>query len=331
MTQKAEAMGNWWLAALSRQHACSCSMSLAEFLAKHQVTQVTQPPQRPDLAPHDFWLFPKLKSPLKGKRFQTIDKIQENMTGHLMATGRTVWGPKVPSLKWTEVSLSCVQCFLYLVSSSINVSIFHITWLDTFWTDLVYEVYEGWDCIFPFPQIFSVLLESFWYNYNKNQKRKREKCFPGVTQEMECVRSQSVAVKKRRGMWVGKSWDWILMLSLPTHEPSRKGLHFSEYQSPSLWNGQVGTSMTWEDWTSLCSWKHLRQCLPHMRCPVQVSCNPFLTSISQMKTLRCKERKGPVQDHTAGLNSRSASNYFWISEQEVTFPLWAELLHLWNE
>ena len=24
-----------------------------------------------------------------------------------------------------------------LVSSSINVSIFHITWLDTFWTDLV--------------------------------------------------------------------------------------------------------------------------------------------------------------------------------------------------
>ena len=221
-----------------------------------------------------------------------------------------------------------VLCTMFLVSSSINVSIFHITWLDTFWTDLVYE---GWDCIFPFPQIFSVLLESFWYNYNKNQKRKREKCFPGVTQEMECVRSQSVAVKKRRGMWVGKSWDWILMLSLPTHEPSRKGLHFSEYQSPSLWNGQVGTSMTWEDWTSLCSWKHLRQCLPHMRCPVQVSCNPFLTSISQMKTLRCKERKGPVQDHTAGLNSRSASNYFWSSEQEVTFPLWAELLHLWNE
>ena len=36
----------------------------------------------------------------------------------------------------TEVSLYNVPCFLYLVSSSINVSIFHITWLDTFWTDL---------------------------------------------------------------------------------------------------------------------------------------------------------------------------------------------------
>ena len=44
----------------------------------------------------------------------------------------------MPTLKGTEVSLSYVQCFLYLVSSSIDVSIFHITWLDTFWTDLVY-------------------------------------------------------------------------------------------------------------------------------------------------------------------------------------------------
>ena len=42
----------------------------------------------------------------------------------------------MPTLKGTEASLSYIQCFLYLVSSSINVSIFHITCLDTFWTDL---------------------------------------------------------------------------------------------------------------------------------------------------------------------------------------------------
>ena len=48
-----------------------------------------------------------------------------------MVIGRTVWGPKVPTLKGTEASLSYVQCFLYLVPSSVNVSIFHITWLDT--------------------------------------------------------------------------------------------------------------------------------------------------------------------------------------------------------
>ena len=54
------------------------------FFVKHQTTQVTQPSYSPDLAPYDFWFFPKLKSPLKGKRFQTIDEIQENMTGQLM-------------------------------------------------------------------------------------------------------------------------------------------------------------------------------------------------------------------------------------------------------
>ena len=62
------------------------------------------------------------------------------MKGQMMVTGRTVWGPKLPTLKGTEVSLSYVQCFLYLVSSSINVSIFHITGLDSFWADLVYSI-----------------------------------------------------------------------------------------------------------------------------------------------------------------------------------------------
>ena len=55
-------------------------------------------------------------------------------------TERTVWGSKVPMLKGTDTSLPHVQCFLYLVSS-INVSIFHTPWLDTFWTYLI-QVYK---------------------------------------------------------------------------------------------------------------------------------------------------------------------------------------------
>jgi len=39
------------------------------FLAKYRITLVCQPPYSTDLAPCDFWLFPKLKSPLKGRRF----------------------------------------------------------------------------------------------------------------------------------------------------------------------------------------------------------------------------------------------------------------------
>ena len=85
MIQKATAMGNWWSAASLWQHALWCIMSHAEFLVNHQITQVTWPPYSPDLAPCNFWLFPKLKSPLKGKRLPTMYEIQEHMTGQLMA------------------------------------------------------------------------------------------------------------------------------------------------------------------------------------------------------------------------------------------------------
>ena len=114
MIQKAAAMDNWWLAASSWQCARSCITSLELFgeTSNHSVDLV---PYSRDLAPCNFWLFPKLKSPLKGKRFQTVGEIQEYMTGQLMVTGRTVWGPKVPTLKGTEASLSCIQCILYLL------------------------------------------------------------------------------------------------------------------------------------------------------------------------------------------------------------------------
>ena len=129
------ATGDWQLH--HDNTSAHASRLLQSFLAKHQITQMTQSLYSPDLAPCDFWLFPKLKSPLKGKRFQTVNEIQENMMGQLMAIWRTVRGPKVPTLTGTEVPLSYAQCFLYLVSSSINISIFHSIWLDTFLTDLV--------------------------------------------------------------------------------------------------------------------------------------------------------------------------------------------------
>ena len=44
----------------------------------------------------------------------------------------------MPALKGTKESLSYLQCFLCLVPSSTNVSIFHTTWLSTFWKDLIY-------------------------------------------------------------------------------------------------------------------------------------------------------------------------------------------------
>ena len=139
VSQKAAAKGNWWLAASSWQHTRSCITSHAGCFCETSNQPGDSAPYSPDFPLWNFWLLPKLNSPLKGKRFQTVNETQESTTVQLMVTGRTVWSPKVPTLKRTEVSLSYIQCFLYLVSSSINVSIFHITWLDTFWTDLVHS------------------------------------------------------------------------------------------------------------------------------------------------------------------------------------------------
>ena len=120
---------------LTTTHSLVYHISYRVFCQSIKSPRWLSPSYSLDFAPCNFGLFPKLKSPVKGKRYQTIGAIQENMTGQLMVIGRTVWGPKVRTLKGTEVLLFYVQCFLYPVSSSINFSIFHSTWLDTFCID----------------------------------------------------------------------------------------------------------------------------------------------------------------------------------------------------
>jgi hypothetical protein len=39
---------------------------------------IPHPPYSPDLAPCDFFLLPKMKIQLKGRRFETIEEIQGN-------------------------------------------------------------------------------------------------------------------------------------------------------------------------------------------------------------------------------------------------------------
>ncbi|KYN19489.1 hypothetical protein ALC57_08176 [Trachymyrmex cornetzi] len=52
------------------------ALVLRDHFAKNSTHIVTQPPYSPDLAPCDFWLFPKLKRPLRGHRFDSIEEIQ---------------------------------------------------------------------------------------------------------------------------------------------------------------------------------------------------------------------------------------------------------------
>jgi hypothetical protein len=56
------------------------SLLIHSYLAKHQTSVVPHSPYSPDVAPADLFLFPKIETILKGRRFQTIEKIQENVT-----------------------------------------------------------------------------------------------------------------------------------------------------------------------------------------------------------------------------------------------------------
>ena len=122
MIQKAAAKGTWWLAASSWQYTCPFIISCVEFFGKTSNCPGDSAPQQPRFGTLLLTVFPKTK----------ITFEREEISGHWWdsgkyngaADGRTVWGPEVPALKGTEASLSYIQCFLYFVSSSVNVSIF---------------------------------------------------------------------------------------------------------------------------------------------------------------------------------------------------------------
>ncbi|UYV80725.1 hypothetical protein LAZ67_19001545 [Cordylochernes scorpioides] len=65
---------NWLLHHLNAP--AHTSLLVRDFLAKTNTLMIPQPPYSPDLAPCDFFLFPKLKRPMKGRRYATLDEIK---------------------------------------------------------------------------------------------------------------------------------------------------------------------------------------------------------------------------------------------------------------
>ena len=54
-------------------------MLVRKFLARNKTEIMPQPPYLPDLALADAFLFPKLKTPMKGKRLAAIEEIKEKI------------------------------------------------------------------------------------------------------------------------------------------------------------------------------------------------------------------------------------------------------------
>jgi hypothetical protein len=52
------------------------ALSVKQFLANHNINVLEHQPCSPDLAPCDFYLFPKIKSVLKGTHFLSVEDVK---------------------------------------------------------------------------------------------------------------------------------------------------------------------------------------------------------------------------------------------------------------
>jgi hypothetical protein len=83
------------------------ALSVKEFLAKHSIPVVPHPPYSPNLTPCDFFLFPRLKSTMKGKRFQDVAEIQLNTKRQLHAIPKQAYQTCIE--KWKDRWNRCIQ------------------------------------------------------------------------------------------------------------------------------------------------------------------------------------------------------------------------------
>ena len=56
------------------------ALSVKQFLANKNIPVLEHPPYSPDLAPCDFFLFPKVKTQLKGHHFLSVEKVKQRAT-----------------------------------------------------------------------------------------------------------------------------------------------------------------------------------------------------------------------------------------------------------
>ena len=56
------------------------ALSVKQFLTQNSMTELIHSPYSPDLTPCDFFLFPRIKKVLKGKRFADVEEVKKKTT-----------------------------------------------------------------------------------------------------------------------------------------------------------------------------------------------------------------------------------------------------------
>ncbi|UYV80648.1 hypothetical protein LAZ67_19001219 [Cordylochernes scorpioides] len=77
-----------------------------QFLAKHSTIQMPHPPYPPDIAPNDFFLYPKLKMKLKGRKYDNVDMIQAESKATLRNLSKSDLSPASTIGKKDETGLT---------------------------------------------------------------------------------------------------------------------------------------------------------------------------------------------------------------------------------
>ncbi len=83
------------------------------YLAKNNTPLVRHPPYSPDMASCDFWLFPKLKTTLKGKRFESREEIMKKTTAELYSIPKSTFQRRYQQWqhRWEKCVHSQGDCF----------------------------------------------------------------------------------------------------------------------------------------------------------------------------------------------------------------------------
>ena len=143
MIRKATAMGNWWLGASSRQDTCSCITSRAEFFGETSNHPGESAPLQPRFGA--LWLLAFSTTKITSERKKISDHSWDSRKYDGAADSN--WENSVRSQgayfegDW-DIIVLCTMLLLS-VSSSIKVSICHIIWLNTSWTDFSKPSVEG--------------------------------------------------------------------------------------------------------------------------------------------------------------------------------------------
>ena len=79
---------------ITLQHDNASSHTLAQttaFLSTQKIDLMSHPPYCPDLAPNDFFLFPYVKSKMRGQRFSTSEEAIKALRMHVLEIPQSEW------------------------------------------------------------------------------------------------------------------------------------------------------------------------------------------------------------------------------------------------